>query len=319
MRTAFCIIGAGLLTVAPLFGQTCPEGRPAYPSIGVQQFHCLGGSCQVNDRNGTGYSHTFSSEPRLRGIDPRGPSAGKLQEGDVLVSVDGALITSRDGGRRLGSLPAGRPATLRVRRDGRELTVEVTPVDGCAVPSLVVTSTATELIETVPAVLEATRALQTAQLAQAARVQTQSALQVTQGLRALTADTVPPVEFGIELSCGDCGWSGSGFWVVGGVTVGSGSSRSPEGRSLHRGGVFVTSEFPVVRAVEKDGPADAGGMQIGDVILTVAGMPITSRDAGAHLGQLKAGDHVEFEVRRGDRIVAITLTPRESREKRQRM
>jgi len=53
-----------------------------------------------------------------------------------------------------------------------------------------------------------------------------------------------------------------------------------------------------------------------DVILTVAGLPITSRQAGEHLGQIESGVLVGLKVRRGDRIVSIRIIPRESTEKR---
>ncbi|HEX9691982.1 MAG TPA: hypothetical protein VGA22_07780 [Gemmatimonadales bacterium] len=52
------------------------------------------------------------------------------------------------------------------------------------------------------------------------------------------------------------------------------------------------------------------------MILTVAGLPITSRQAGEHLGQIESGVLVGLKVRRGDRIVSIRIIPRESTEKR---
>ena len=82
---------------------------------------------------------------------------------------------------------------------------------------------------------------------------------------------------------------------------------------------FVTDEFPIIRAVERDGPADVAGVQIGDVILTVAGIPITSREAGELLGQIEAGTAVTLELRRGNQIVSIDIVPREATEERQKM
>ena len=62
-------------------------------------------------------------------VAPDGPAAGKLQAGDRIVAVDGQPARDFD------SLPApiaaageaGRPAVLRIERDGQPMTVELTP------------------------------------------------------------------------------------------------------------------------------------------------------------------------------------------------
>ncbi len=45
-------------------------------------------------------------------------------KGDVLVAVDGQLITTRDGSARFSALPPDRAARLRIRRDGRLMELE---------------------------------------------------------------------------------------------------------------------------------------------------------------------------------------------------
>ena len=82
---------------------------------------------------------------------------------------------------------------------------------------------------------------------------------------------------------------------------------------------FRTSEFPVIESVEKDGPADRAGLLPGDILYSVEGSPITSRDGGAALGRLAPGESVTLEIRRGDRILEVTVTPREASGRRQRM
>ncbi len=330
MRTiTFFAIAA--LPAAPLAGQQCPDDRPPYPSIGVERFQCRGGSCSVNRLQGDTYSHSFSTEPVVIQTWNRDSRGDDVMEGDVIVSVEGALITSREGGLRLGSLPIGEPAELEVRRHGQMIDLEVVPEASCDLPHLFVSS-------------ETSVALLASQYASAARQQgvlnqqlTSTRIQATQAegvnraallgnyLTTLSNRTelTPPVEFGIELSCGDCAWTRSGVaWgravVVGQVPRATGTSEtSPE---RHRTTMrFVTDEFPVIRAVERDGPADVAGVQIGDVILTVAGMPITSREAGVLLGEIEAGNPVTMELRRGNQIVSIDIVPREATEKRQKM
>jgi putative serine protease PepD len=104
------------------------------------------------------------------------------------------------------------------------------------------------------------------------------------------------VEFGVELSCGDCGW-----------------------RRGVPGAVFQTGVFPAIESVEKDGPADRAGLLPGDVMISVEGVPITATEAGRRLGALEPSEAVTLEIRRGDRIIQVTLTPREATRRRQRM
>lgn len=111
-------------------GTDCPWAGPAPARIGIERLLCRGGWCEINVRDEDGVRlHRFSTEPVIQELAAdavEGPA-----EGDVIVAVDGALITTREGGRRLANLVAGVPVRLRVRRNGRSLEVLVTPVPGC--------------------------------------------------------------------------------------------------------------------------------------------------------------------------------------------
>lgn len=117
---------------------SCPEGHPETGDLGISHLLCVGGSCSVNLRTGNGYAHDFSTEPRIQGLDRNGPAWGRLQDGDVLIAIDGVLITTREGGRRLANLTPGKPVELRVRREGKETDVTVIPRLGCNMPMLAV-------------------------------------------------------------------------------------------------------------------------------------------------------------------------------------
>lgn len=63
----------------------------------------------------------FGAEPVVRG---RTANGGLLLDGDVVVAVDGILITTAAGGRLLsGNSMAGVPTRLTVRRGGRQMEV----------------------------------------------------------------------------------------------------------------------------------------------------------------------------------------------------
>ena len=127
------------LAVPPSLGAqaTCGDGQ--WPSIGVGAYHCPGGTCAFTAPHGNApAAFAFSSEPWLRSIDPAGPAAGRIEEGDVLVAVNGLLITTAAGGAELARLDANRDAELAVRRAGRLLEVRVRPRASCGAPLLLI-------------------------------------------------------------------------------------------------------------------------------------------------------------------------------------
>lgn len=323
MRT-ITFLAMAAMPAAPIAAQQCPDDRPPYPSIGVERFQCTGGSCSVNRVQGDTYRHTFSVEPIVIQTRTRDSRGDDVMEGDVIVSVEGALITSREGGLRLGSLLIGEESDIQVRRKGRLVNLEVVPEPSCELPRLTVSSglpllLAGELATGLRAQL-VNQQLTAVRLQETQEEAVSRAALLGNYLTTLANRTelTPPVEFGIELSCGDCAWTRSGVaWGrnVAIVSHAADTTRTPLRRYMR----FVTDEFPVIRAVERDGPADVAGVQIGDIILTVAGMPITSREAGELLGEIEAGNPVTLELRRGNQIVSIDIVPREATEKRQKM
>jgi hypothetical protein len=64
----------------------------------------------------------FGTEPVVRGMSADG---GVLLDGDVIVAVDGILITTSAGGRRFAAIDASEPTRLTVRRNGRQVDVTV--------------------------------------------------------------------------------------------------------------------------------------------------------------------------------------------------
>ena len=153
----------------------CDEGVPRTATLGIGFYHCVGGGCSVNLKTSRGITHDFSTEPRVWNIDAYGPAAGRLREGDVITAVDGALVTTPEGGRRLANLSAGRPVTLVVRRGSGAAVVRVVPEAGCNTPGLVVTASPQKP-------------------------------EWPDGEITISVELMPPVRFGMYLDCGECGW-----------------------------------------------------------------------------------------------------------------
>lgn len=306
---------AALALLIPLLGspiahaaQTrCPEGHPETGDLGIEYLLCVTGSCATNMRTERGYTHDFSTEPRIGGILDGGPADGKLQDGDILIAIDGVLITTREGGRRLANLQPGKPVTLRLRRGGREMDVTVVPKLGCNMPHLAVLLLPTPW--PTPAVApRAVREAQTARPAIAPRAEAVSAVTPRPAIapraeapsaatprlaiapRAVLPATpaTPPFTFGLELECGACGWRTDAFGAL----------------------RWSSAVSPTVQSVEPGGPGDQAGLKPGDVLLEIDNHALNSEDSGRTLGKLHAGQTVTLKFRRGDEIQAVSLTPR---------
>lgn len=127
-----------LVGTGPLLAQSaaCGGGRAPRGDIGIRALRCTGpgASCAINLRP-AGH-HEFAVEPVVTAIDESRAGEGGPRPGDTLVAVDGLLITTREGGRRLADPPLGRRVALLVRRGGTLLDLSVRPTLGCGVSSL---------------------------------------------------------------------------------------------------------------------------------------------------------------------------------------
>src|SRR5688572_17803968 len=128
-------ITAALLAMpaaAPAQGNACTRnGGVTVPDLGWDRIGCEHCTINVSPRR---VQYRFGTEPRLSGID--GPGEGRLREGDVLVAVDGDLITTDEAGDRLATVRRGERVRLTVRRAGRTHNVDVVAGERCLEPPL---------------------------------------------------------------------------------------------------------------------------------------------------------------------------------------
>ena len=81
------------------------------------------------------------------------------------------------------------------------------------------------------------------------------------------------------------------------------------GIKLHADGVMIASVDPVTTAVGQVSPAEAAGLQPGDVILTVGGQPVDTND-GLQQQIAAAGDKpLTLHIRRDGKEQDVTVTP----------
>ena len=110
LRRSALVLGTFPLTVAAQVRAVCPSDR-VQPFFGWTVTECV--NCSIY-----GSYFEYLTEPKIRDIQPGGPGAGKLRENDMLVSVDGAALTTPTAWHRLRDARAGDTVRLGVRREG---------------------------------------------------------------------------------------------------------------------------------------------------------------------------------------------------------
>ena len=118
-------------------GQTalaaCPSNQ-LIGDLGIDGLECQ--DCEINGRPRRDESWIFfHREPRIRNTRPLGPSTGKLQPGDIVVTIDQLPITTRAGSDRYSRLEPGQVVHLEVRRNAELVGVTIVAAPRCGAPS----------------------------------------------------------------------------------------------------------------------------------------------------------------------------------------
>lgn len=116
----------------------CPDGRKLGGDLGIIGLRCVGpaAACAIYREEDGVTRHEFSVEPIIAELEPNATRGEGLREGDVVVALDGRLITTREGGRYMASLPVGKTVVVLVRRGQELVTRSVPTLEGCGVTSL---------------------------------------------------------------------------------------------------------------------------------------------------------------------------------------
>jgi len=105
------------------------------------------------------------------------------------------------------------------------------------------------------------------------------------------SDGPRPLLFGFALECMNC-------------RMGDGQGRMGGGRGLR---VWHYDEYPRVAAVAEGGAAQRAGVRVGDVLLSVDGLSITSDEGADRFSQLRLGDTVNLTLDRAGKSFGVDL------------
>lgn len=276
----------------------CADGRAPVGYFGITRLECDCSYTLDTDRGVRQWR--FRAEPAVATVAPDGPSAGRLQPGDVIVSVNGRLITTSAGGREFSNATPGETVSLVVRRGGRETPVQVTPGRICLEQLLSLGTTRSPIAPRPPARAgEGTRP----------RVRV-----VTPPAPPAPGDAAPGPGPAAPLPPGEpLVWTPKPEVATGGGWFGFGlECQECDVRESGHEHVWSFGRPPTIEYVEPGSPAARAGLEPGDVLTHIDGTPLTSREGSRRFGAVAPGQSVRWTVRRGgtSRTVRAVATAR---------
>jgi len=273
----------------------CNSGWSSFGALGISGFTC---DCTLNRKDNSA-TWSFRGEPIISAITPGGPASGRLREGDVIVAIDGLLITTRAAGEKVANLAVGENVVLTVRRNGRVQEVEIQTVEDC-------TDLTAPVVAMTPPVAPATVGTPRADRAprQPPPPLTAATPAVPSGDRAprtprppvmaAPAMVPPPPErpisawFGFGISCHNCRVSPS-----------------------EDGEVWQFTEYPTIYSVDPESPADNAGLRRGDILMKIDGADLLTPDGARRFGNIDPGQTVTWSFRRGGMTRSVRVTAAE--------
>lgn len=248
-------------------------------TLGIRGLRCEGCTYSMTREGIT--EARFRTEPQVLAVWLGLPDGDRLRAGDRIVAIDGALITTREGGRALVDLRTGQEVAVRVRRDGRVVDLEMVAASACDLDRRLTRMEAElQVLDPMP---EGYNAFELPPPPPAEAPPTDAPRPAPPAMPATPAmPPMPPNGYlGFGLRCGACG--------------------------IREGGVLFFGNPPTVTGVAEGSPAEKAGIEPDDVILAVDGLDITTDQGGERFREIEPGDRVELTLRRGDGRRTVTV------------
>jgi hypothetical protein len=282
---ALTILAIALFMAAVGLAAESASEPPVVGSLGIGGLSFKGiYDTEPEDPAGT---YSFDSEPRVMAVVPDGPAEGVLEVGDVIVAIDGLLITTSAGGRRFSAPPVDKEVRLTIRRRGREREVALVPV---AVPTTEATAPGRIPAPAAAPAPPAARVPSTPGEAPVPPAVPEAAARMAPVPRpAPPAAPAPPapVELDRLPRVGPEAWLGVGL-TCSRCTITLEPDNGP-----------MTWRFfspPEVYSVDPDSPAFRAGLRRGDVITHVDGARLDSDEGSRRFSTLEPGEEVVWTV-----------------------
>lgn len=273
----------------------CKGGVDPVGSLGITGISC--DRCQFFT-NGKVHRAVFWTEPTILDLDASNPASSVLRKGDVLVAVDGQLITTSDGSALFSALPPDRAARLRIRRDGRLLDLSVPVAAAC--PSTKEAEAPVVAGRGVPVppppprrVTEPAVPTPPVVVKEPAAPTPPAKVTEPRPVREPVPPPPPPApeqmepraSLGFGFQCGPCryGWDGA-----------------------RERGQWSFSEPPEVVGIDPEPAGRAAALKAGDHLLALDGVSLTTDEGGRRFSDIRPGDTLRWTVERDGREIAVT-------------
>jgi len=273
---------AGLMVAAAAVAQQpapCAPGQAMITTLDINGIRC--DNCSVfSSADPAEVRWEFGSEPVIEGDAGGATGNARLLPGDVIVAIDGHLITTFEGGRRFARPDAHRAADLRIRRGGRELSVAIEPTTECR----------RSRRANVPGADVPTPPAPRGRIADSPpppdRRPPLDSVHIRGGRAAVFPSPAPPVMPALL----PAGWLGLSFRCTGcQVQVEGDSART-----------WTFPESPTIVSVEGGSPAARAGLRSGDRLVSIDGLSLMSAAGGERFGAVSPGQSVLLGYERGN-------------------
>lgn len=244
----------------------CGEGEQPIGYLGIS-----GLKCQCTYFAGSDPEEKlwyFQSEPKILKVDTEGPAADILKSGDVIVAINGTMITTRTGGWLFSNPTPGDSLEFLVRRGDNVYSHVIVPGQICPEDPKASTGADTQFGESLRHLAITLESL------------SNTGLNKSQSARAHDDSLAPRGWLGLGMSCSGC------------------CVRIPSADDPPQ---WHFDSAPKVYSVDEDSPAGKAGFRSGDIITHIDGLPLDTEEGGTFFSEVQPGQKITWTILRDEK------------------